>query len=100
LSQAEPEDVILEEVATKNNVTNISAEQYYMDLKKLDNGSYIQTFMLLNPEPKVTKNIVALKASSSERGVTYNVTNSGNIIKLKMSSDFASLNNETKLLSL
>ncbi len=100
LSQAEPEDVILEEVATKNNVTNILAEKYYMDLKKLDNGSYIQTFMLLNPEPKVTKNIVALKASSSERGVTYNVTNSGNIIKLKMSSDFASLNNETKLLSL
>ena len=93
-------NVIIEEVVTKNNVTNIPAEQYYMDLKKLDNGSYMQTLMFLNSEPKVTKNIAALKASSSERGVTYDVINSGNIIKLKISSDFASLNNETKLLSL
>ena len=100
LSQVEPVNVIIEEVVTKNNVTNIPAEQYYMDLKKLDNGSYMQTFMFLNSEPKVTKNIAALKASSNERGVTYDVINSGNIIKLKINSDFASLNNETKLLSL
>lgn len=100
LSQVEPENVIVEKVATKSNVTNIPAEQFYIDLKKLDNGSYIQTLIFLNPEPKVTKNIAALKANSNERGVTYNLTNSGNITKLKMSSDFASLNNETKLLSL
>ena len=100
LSQAEPKDAIIEKVATKSNVMNIPAEQYYIDLKKLDNGSYTQTLIFLNPEPKVTKNIAALKANSNERGVTYNLTNSGNITKLKMSSDFASLNNETKLLSL
>ena len=100
LSRVEPEDVIIEEIATKNNVTNIPAERYYMDLKKLDNGSYMQTLMFLNPEPKVTKNIAALKENSSERGVTYNVTNSENIITLKMSSDFKGLYNEKKLLSL
>jgi len=100
LSQAEPEDVIFQEVATKTNATNIPAEKYYMDLKKLDDGSYAQTNIFLNPEPGVTRNITALQANSSKRGVTYNVTTSGNITKLKMSSDFASLYNETQSLSL
>ena len=100
LSQAEPEDVIFQEVATKTNTTNIPAEQYYMDLKKLEDGSYAQTNIFLNPEPGVSRNITALQANSSKRGVTYNVTTSGNITKLKMSSDFASLYNETQSLSL
>ena len=100
LSHAEPEDVIFQEVATKTNTTNIPAEQYYRDLKKLDDGSYAQTNIFLNPEPGVSKNITALQENSSKRGVTYNVTISGNITKLKMSSDFASLYNETQSLSL
>lgn len=100
LSHAEPEDVIFQEVATKTNITNIPAEQYYRDLKKLDDGSYAQTNIFLNPEPGVSKNITALQENSSKRGVTYNVTISGNITKLKMSSDFASLYNETQSLSL
>jgi len=100
LSHAEPEDVIFQEVATKTNITNIPAEQYYRDLKKLDDGSYAQTNIFLNPEPGVSKNITALRENSSKRGVTYNVTISGNITKLKMSSDFASLYNETQSLSL
>jgi len=100
LSHAEPEDVIFQEVATKTNTTNIPAEQYYRDLKKLDDGSYAQTNIFLNPELGVSKNITALQENSSKRGVTYNVTISGNITKLKMSSDFASLYNETQSLSL
>ena len=92
--------MIFQEVATKTNTTNIPAEQYYMDLKKLEDGSYAQTNIFLNPEPGVSRNITALQANSSKRGVTYNVTTSGNITKLKMSSDFASLYNETQSLSL
>ena len=50
-----------------------------------------QTSIFLNVEPEVAKNITAFQANSSERGVTYNVTTSGNITKLVITSDFASL---------
>lgn len=100
LSQADPEDVIFQKVATKsNNTTNIPADQYYMDIKKLDNGGYAQTSIFLNVKPDMAKNITVFQANSSERGVIYNVTTSGNITKLVMSSDFTSLLNETNLLS-
>jgi hypothetical protein len=100
LSQANPEDVIIQEVAMKtNNTADTVSDQYYTDLRKLDNGSYAQTSLFLNIEPDVAKNITVLQANSSERGVTYNVTTSGNITKLVVSSDFTNLLNETKLLS-
>jgi hypothetical protein len=99
LSQANPEDVILQEVAIKTNIkTDAVADQYYTDLRKLDDGSYAQTSLFMNVKPDVAKNITALQANSSERGVTYNVTTSGNITKLVISSDFNSLLNETRLL--
>lgn len=99
MSQANPEDAIIQEVAMKTNITtNALADQYYTDIKKLDNGSYSQTSLFLNLNPDVAKNITALQASSSERGVTYNVTTSGNITKVVMSSDFKSLLNETRSL--
>ena len=100
LSQVNPENVIFQEVVKKTNITSIPADQYYTDLKKLDDGSYMQTHIFLNPESGVTKNITAYQANSSERGVTYNVTASGNITKMEMTSNFADLYNETKLLSL
>jgi hypothetical protein len=100
LSQANPEDVIFQEVVSKtNNTTNAPADQYYRDLRKLDDGSYAQTSIFLNLKPDMAKNITALQANSNERGVTYNVTASGNITKLVMSSDFNSLLNESRLLS-
>ena len=71
-----------------------------MDLKKLDDGSYTQTSVFLNPESNITKNITTYQANSSERGVTYNVTTSGNLTKLEITSDFEALYNETQLLSL
>jgi hypothetical protein len=99
VSQANPEDVIIQEVAMKTNVTaDAPADQYYTDIRKLDNGSYAQTSFFLNLKPDVAKNITALQASSSERGVTYNVTTSGNITKLVINSDFKSLLNETRLI--
>ncbi len=99
LSQANPEDSILQEVVMKTNTTmDAPADQYYTDLRKLDDGSYAQTSLFLNVKPDVAKNITALQANSSERGVTYNVTTSGNITKLVISSDFKSLLNETRLL--
>ncbi|MGA9187086.1 MAG: hypothetical protein WB014_00630 [Methanosarcina sp.] len=100
LSHVDPENVIFQQVATKTNATDIPAEQFYRDFKKLDNGSYTDTSIFLNVEPEVTRNITALQANSSERGVTYNVTTSGNITKMVITSDFASLLNETQLLSL
>ncbi len=100
LSQVDPANVIFQQVATKTNATDIPAEQFYRDFKKLDDGSYTQTSVFLNAEPEVTQNITAFQANSSERGVTYNVTTSGNITKLVITSDFASLLNETQLLSL
>jgi len=100
LSQVNPENVIFQEVQTKTNTTTISADQYYMDLKKLDDGSYTQTSVFLNPESNITKNITTYQANSSERGVTYNVTTSGNLTKLEITSDFEALYNETQLLSL
>ncbi|AKB33856.1 hypothetical protein MSSIH_3166 [Methanosarcina siciliae HI350] len=100
LSQADPEGSIYQDVVTKTNSTDIPAEQYYTDLKKLDDGSYVQTSIYLNPEPEVNEKINAYQANSSERGVAYNVTTLGNITKLEISSDFESLYNESALLSI
>lgn len=98
LSQADPEGSIYQEVAKRTNSTDIPAEQYYRDLKKLDDGSYVQTSIYLNPEPEVNEKIAAYQANSSERGVIYNVTTLDNITKLVISSDFESLYNESVLL--
>jgi hypothetical protein len=101
LSQANPANVIFQEVIAKTNITaNLPADQYYTDLKKLDDGSYTQTYIFINPEPTVTKNITTYQANSSERGVAYDVSTSGNLTKLEITSDFANLYNETRLLSL
>jgi hypothetical protein len=101
LSQADPEGSIYQEVVKRTtNSTDMPAEQYYRDLKKLDNGSYMQTSIYLNPEPEVNEKITAFEANSSERGVTYNVTTLDNITKLVISSDFESLYNESALLSI
>jgi hypothetical protein len=100
LSYADPANVIFQQVASRTNNTNFPAEQVYTDFKKLDDGSYEDTSIFLNARPELTRNITAYQANSSERGVTYNVTTAGNITKLVMNSDFASLLNETQLLSL
>lgn len=100
LSQADPEGSIYQEVVTRTNSTDIPAEQYYKDLKKLDDGSYVQTAIYLNPEPEVNEKINAYQANSSERGVVYNVTTLGDITKLVISSDFENLYNESALLSI
>ncbi|MDY9927418.1 hypothetical protein [Methanosarcina sp.] len=101
LSQADPEGSIYQEVAKRtNSTTDMSAEQYYRDLKKLDDGSYTQTSVYLNPDPEVNEKITAYQTNSSERGVTYNVTTLDNITKLVISSDFESLYNESILLSI
>jgi hypothetical protein len=100
LSQAEPEGSIYQEVVKRTNTSDIPAKQYYRDLKKLDDGSYTQTSIYLDPEPEVNEKIKAYQANSSERGVTYNVTTLDNITKLVISSDFESLYNESSLLSI
>ncbi|MGB9929945.1 MAG: hypothetical protein ACPK85_16370 [Methanosarcina sp.] len=100
LSYATPQNIVFQEIVAKSNMTEIPADQYYRDLKKLDNGSYTQTSIFQNPEPQVTKNITTYQANASERGVTYNVITAGNITKLEITSDFANLYNETQLLSL
>ncbi|MDQ1252246.1 MAG: hypothetical protein QG646_1364 [Euryarchaeota archaeon] len=99
LNQTNPENVIIQEVAMKTNYTTEAvADQYYMDLLKQDDGSYAQTSLFMNLKPDVAKNITALQTTSSERGVKYNITSSGNITKLVISSDFNSLLNETRML--
>jgi hypothetical protein len=100
LSHADLEGSIYQEVAKKTNSSDAPAEQYYKDLKKLDDGSYVQTSIYLNPEPEVNEKITAYQANSSERGVTYNVTTLDNITKLVISSDFESVYNESALLSI
>lgn len=99
LSQANPEGSIYQEVITKTNLTDIPADQIYTEIKKLDDGSYRQTSLYLNLESEFTERIQTLQANSTERRVTYNVTTSGDITKLTITSDFGSLLNETQLLS-
>lgn len=99
LSQANPEGSIYQEVITKTNFTDIPADQIYTEIKKLDDGSYRQTSLYLNLESEFTERIQTLQANSTERGVTYNVTTSGDVTKLTITSDFGSLLNETQLLS-
>lgn len=98
LSQADPEEAIYQQVVTKTELADIQAEQYYKDIKKLDDGSYSQTNLFLNPETGLTEKIATLQANCDERGVTYDVTTEGNITKLVITADFMSLNNETGLL--
>jgi hypothetical protein len=86
-------------VIIKTNFTNIPADQEYIEFRKLDDGSYTQTSLYLNPISEFSTKIQALQANSTERGVTYNVTTSGNITKLMINSDFRSLLNETQLIS-
>ncbi|HPS89400.1 MAG TPA: hypothetical protein PLC35_05430 [Methanosarcina vacuolata] len=99
LSQANTEGSLYQELTVKTNNSTLPADQRYMDIKKLDDGSYSQTFLFLNPESNFTDEIKALQANSTERGVTYNVTTSGNITKMMITSDFRSLLNETEMLS-
>jgi hypothetical protein len=99
LSQADPKNVIFQVVVARtDNTTDVPADQYYNDFRKLDDGSFEQTSLFLNIKPDLAKNITALQATSSERGVTYNLTTSGKITKLVLISDFNRLSNETKLL--
>jgi hypothetical protein len=99
LNQVDSENVIIQEVAMKTNYTmEAVADQYYMDLRKQDDGNYAQTSLFMNLKPDVAKNITALQTTSSERGVKYNITSSGNITKLVISSDFNGLLNETRML--
>jgi hypothetical protein len=100
LSQADLEGSIYQEVVKNTNSSDVPAEQYYRDLRKLDDGSYVQTSIYLNPEPEVNEKIKAYQANSSERGVTYNVTTLDNITKLVISSDFESVYNESSMLNL
>lgn len=100
LSQADLEGSIYQEVVKKTNSSDAPAEQYYRDLKKLDDGSYVQTTIYLNPEPVVNEKITAYQTNASERGVAYNVTTLDNITKLVISSDFESVYNESALLSI
>jgi hypothetical protein len=100
LSQTNPEGSLYQEVVTKTNSTSsLPADQIYTEIKKLNDGSYTQTSVYLNPESNFTQKIQALQANSTQRGVTYNVTTSGNITKLMINSDFKSLLNETQLIS-
>ncbi|AKB50076.1 hypothetical protein MSBRW_0823 [Methanosarcina barkeri str. Wiesmoor] len=99
LSQVSPEGSLYQELATKTNNSTIQADQLYIDLRKLDDGSYSQTSLYLNPDPEFAEKIKAFQANSTERGVTYNVTTSGNITKMIITSDFRSLLNETEMLS-
>ncbi|MCQ1534472.1 hypothetical protein FTO70_01910 [Methanosarcina sp. KYL-1] len=95
---ADPEDSIYQEVGTKTNLTDIPADKYYRDLKKLDDGSYMQTSIFLNPKPELTEKISTMQANCTERGVAYSVTNEGEITKLVITADFESLYAEDNLL--
>lgn len=98
LSQASPEGSIYQEVFTNTGFEEVPFARYYKDIRKLDDGSYSQTNLFLNPEPELTEKIVTMQANSSERNVSYEVSSEGNITKLVISADFTSLNNETSLL--
>jgi hypothetical protein len=98
LSLADSEDSIFQEVDTKTNDTAIPADKYYRNLKKLDDGSYMQEYLFLNPESEITERISTLQANCTERGVAYNVTNEGNVTKLIITADFESLYTEDNLL--
>ncbi|MDI9395697.1 MAG: hypothetical protein QM426_09930 [Euryarchaeota archaeon] len=100
LSQADLKGCIYQQVNKKTNSSEIPAEQYYRDLKKLDDGSYVQTSIFLNLESEVNEKIKAYQANSSERGVSYNLTTMGDITKLVISSDFESVYNESSLLNI
>lgn len=99
VNQVSPEGSLYQELAMKTNNSTIPADQFYTDLRKLDDGSYRQTSLYLNPESNFTQKINAMQANSTERGVAYNVTTSGNITKVMITSDFGSLLNETQMLS-
>ena len=88
LSQANPARSIYQQVIIKTNFTDIPADQYYMDLKNWMMAVIRRHHCTLIRNPNSLTNIHALQANSTERGVTYNVTTSGNITKLMITSDF------------
>jgi hypothetical protein len=98
LNLASPEGSIYQEVFTNTGFEEVPFAQYYKDLRKLDDGSYSQTNLFLNPEPEFTEKIATMQANCSERNVSYEVTSEGDITKLIISADFMNLNNETSLL--
>lgn len=98
LNYSEPSGAIFQEVVKRDIFIDIPAEQWYKDLKKLDDGSYSQTSIFLNPDENLTKQIGIMAANCSERKVLYDVMTEGNITKLVISADFESLNNETAMI--
>jgi len=98
LSQADPEGSIYQEVFTNTGFEEVPFDRYYKDLRKLDDGSYSQTTLFLDPETELTEKIATMQANCSERNVSYEVSSEGNITKLVITADFMSLNNETSLL--
>ncbi|MDD3042810.1 MAG: hypothetical protein PHV51_09715 [Methanosarcinaceae archaeon] len=99
LNYAEPNGAIFQEVVKRDIFVSIPAEKWYKDLKKLDDGSYSQTSIFLNPDAELTAQMNIMGANCSERGVDYNITEyEGNITKLIITADFESLNNETAMI--
>jgi len=67
--------------------TDNAADQYYIDIKMLDNGLYSRTVVYLNPADDTIGNLTQLQANSTERGLLYDTTTDGNITKVIVTSD-------------
>lgn len=58
------------------------ADQYFLELRKIQEGGYERTSMFINPNQSVMDRMNLLAQNSSTRGLTYNISNEENITKV------------------
>ncbi|SES92079.1 hypothetical protein SAMN04488587_1581 [Methanococcoides vulcani] len=67
------------------------ADQYYFELKMLDEMNYSRTNIYLNPTNGTIENVTALADNSSERNLVYDVYFEDDILKTTITSDLSGI---------
>lgn len=68
------------------------AEQYYFDLKMINNSEFSRTAIYLNPTEGTVANVTSLSMDASERNLVYDISSDEDIFKVTISSNLTGLN--------
>ena len=71
----------------------LTADQYYMEFRALENKTYARTILYLNLNQSVLKKLNSLAENSSSRGLEYDIVKVSNITKVVVKANASNLFN-------
>ncbi len=73
-------------------LTESTADEYYLDLRQLDNGQYERTVVYLNASDDLMNNVTMWAGNATERGLIYEISSEeDDITKVVITSDLSGL---------